>query len=190
MGVEPMTYSLMAQIVSRAGWLPSKRTLSRRSSRTSSRKTRRLRVKRRSVIGCFMGIEPTVLAAGLEPASSCDSGSEPGGYAIRLREQETPHACFGRRDSNPWPLRLDPTEVLHHVELHPKHARPVGHLRIERSSSSLSESSGQPARHDPGSANGGSRTFTVQVLSLPPLPVGLRSRAVRGERIELFFACL
>jgi hypothetical protein len=37
---------------------------------------------------CLAGIEPAVLAAGLEPASSFDPGSEPGGYAIRLRERE------------------------------------------------------------------------------------------------------
>ena len=70
--------------------------------------------------------------------------------------------------------RRDQDRVLHHVELHPEHARlvrtprvelgwdayktswldrsrvrRVGHLRVERSASSLSGSSGQPARHDP-----------------------------------------
>ena len=95
--------------------------------------------------------------------------------------------------------------------------RRVGHLRVERSASSLSGSSGQPARHDPkcqrtdsnrqrtgfkpvasadwatlaiAGANGGIRTPTMQGLKLPPLPIGLRSRLVRGERIELSWACL
>ena len=88
--------------------------------------------------------------------------------------------------------------------------RRVGHLRVERSASSLSGSSGQPARPDPkcqrtdsnrqrtrfklaasadwatlaiAGANGGIRTPTMQCLKLPPLPIGLRSRLLRGERI-------
>ena len=64
----------------------------------------------------------------------------------------------------------------------------VGHPRIERGAGSISESPG----HQPvmTRAHGGIRILTEQGLKLPPLPIGLRSRLVRGERIELSSACL
>jgi hypothetical protein len=119
-GFEPASYSVSSLTASR--WLAKQADLVETRLSDVARKTLRFRATRERTIKCLTGIEPAVLAAGLEPASSFDPGSEPGGYAIRLRERETRKHTLGDGIRTRGLSGRIQTEVLHHVELHPKHA--------------------------------------------------------------------